>query len=72
MTVDYQVRFVPFRNGSVHEMVVTNADGSYTIFIDPNQSCNMQRRSFAHALLHIKNSDFEKDSADQIEFLAHQ
>ncbi len=69
--IDYQVRLIDFPEGKVKEAVTENEDGTYTIFISTSLSCEEQRKSFLHALRHIKNTDFEKNDADRIEFDAH-
>lgn len=56
----------------VCEQVVANADDSYTIFINARLSHERQLLAYAHALRHIQNGDFEKNSADEIEEEAHR
>lgn len=55
---------------SVHEAVVPSFCG-YTVYINKNLGYEQRKKAFAHALLHIKNNDFEKDDVQQIEADAH-
>lgn len=54
-----------------NEMVVPNEDGSYTILINARLSYDGQLKAYEHAMKHIHESDFEKDSAQAIEAQAH-
>lgn len=70
--VDYQVRLMQFHNGKTREMVVPNADDSYTIFIESTLSKEEQQQAFLHAMGHICNHDFEKQTpVDLLEIRAH-
>ena len=51
--------------------VWSNADGSYTIFIDAKLCFEKQQRVFKHEVEHILKFDFEKYDADKIELDAH-
>lgn len=68
---DYHVKLVKFPNGKVREAVVTNDDGSYTVFIDETLSRQEQREEFMHALKHIYGDDFSKADIHMIERKAH-
>lgn len=70
--IDYQVRLIPLNTDSAHEAITKNEDGSYTIFIDCNMASNKQQKSFIHALEHILQNDFGKDSVDVLEYYAHE
>lgn len=69
--IDYQVKLIQFPNNKVHESVIENEDGSYTIFIDASLSYEEQRNSFKHAIKHIYGCDFYKINVDIIEHNAH-
>ena len=71
MTIDYQVKLIDFPNKKIRETVVTNEDGSYTIFIEASLSREQQLESFNHAMRHILGDDFTKDDVNMIEFDAH-
>lgn len=71
MMIDFQVRLIQFPNNMVKETVVSNEDGSYTIFIDASLSREEQRERFCHAMRHILGDDFSKYDVDKIEFVAH-
>ena len=54
-----------------NEAVTINEDGSYSIFLDPALSYEMQHEKYEHALRHIQNHDFEKENVQEIEAQAH-
>ena len=54
-----------------NEAVTKNEDGSYSIFLDPALSYEMQHEKYEHALRHIQNHDFEKENVQEIEAQAH-
>ena len=56
----------------VGETVCKNADDSFTIFINSRWSSEMQRKCFLHALDHVRNDDWSKESVGQIEGQAHE
>lgn len=51
----------------IEEQVVLNEDGSFSIFINARLNCERQMLAYQHALTHIMNDDFSKESADEIE-----
>lgn len=55
----------------VAEQIVKNSDDSYTIFINSRLTYERQLEAYYHALQHIRENDFEKDTADKIEFNTH-
>jgi hypothetical protein len=57
---------------AIGETICQNADNSYTIFINSRLSSEMQRRCFEHALEHVRNNDWEKENADEIEYERHK
>lgn len=69
--IDYQIQLIQFPNNKVHETVVPNEDGSYTIFIESSLSREAQKNAFIHAMRHILGNDFTKEDIDKIEFEAH-
>lgn len=56
---------------SVKEFVRPSFCG-YTIYINQNLTYEQQKSAYTHALLHIKNRDFEKNDVQEIEYEAHQ
>ena len=52
---------------SVHEEVHLNEDSSFTIFINSKLNAEAQMLAYQHAIEHIMNDDFSKESADDIE-----
>ena len=51
----------------VEEQVISNEDGSFSIFINSRLNCERQMEAYQHALQHIMQEDFSKASADEIE-----
>ena len=66
---DVYVYLVNLPDG-IHEMVASGVDG-YTIYIDEKLSDVGRMKAYEHALRHIKNGDFEKESVQEIEYEAH-
>ncbi|MDO4325145.1 MAG: hypothetical protein Q4E24_03765 [bacterium] len=66
LTEDIGVHFLNMPT-KVKEQVVFNEDGSFTIFINARLTYEQQMQAYQHALLHIMEHDFEKESADDIE-----
>ena len=59
--------------GILRESVTYNgADDSYTILISDNLCREQQLEAYDHALQHILNHDFEKESVQDIEEDAHK
>ena len=56
----------------VNEVVVSNDDGSYSIFIDDKLSPGGRINAYQHAMGHIRNRDFEKRDIQRIEYQAHK
>lgn len=55
----------------IHEIVLPCLDG-YTVYINASLSHSEQVTAYLHALSHIVNRDFEKESGVQeIEYLRH-
>lgn len=55
----------------VREMVAPCADG-YTVYIDERLSEPARLAAYNHAVLHIRNGDFERYDVQEIEALAHR
>lgn len=56
----------------VAEHVIKNNDDTYTVLLNARLSHERQLEAYSHALQHIHNDDFEKETADKIEFDAHR
>ena len=71
--VDYDHVYVHIINMDtcVHEMVRHTPTDDYVIFINAKISVDAQREAFEHAIDHIRNNDFEKESVQEIESIAH-
>lgn len=70
MTPDVNVILWNFPNNG-REMVVANEDGSYTILINSKLSDEGRMKAYEHAMKHINNDDFERESVQEIEVSAH-
>lgn len=56
----------------VKEQVVKNPDGTFSIFINDYLSQERRIKAYDHAVSHIRNGDFDKNSdVDVIEREAH-
>ena len=66
LTEDIGVFFLNM-DTAVEEEVHPNEDGSYSIFINSHLNWERQMAAYQHALEHIINDDFGKESADKIE-----
>ncbi|NWO21330.1 hypothetical protein HW273_05395 [Oribacterium sp. oral taxon 102] len=56
----------------VNEMVTPNAeDDGYTVYINSDLDDEHAREAYRHALRHIENNDFQRDSVQEIETTAH-
>ena len=55
----------------MHEMIVSNHDGSHTVFLNARDSNERRMQSYYHAMRHLEQGDFEKYSVQQIESEAH-
>ena len=51
----------------IDEQVVSNSDGSFSIFINSHLNRERQLLAYQHALEHIAKDDFTKKYADEIE-----
>lgn len=60
----HMVHFIDFPTTRVDELVTLNDDGSYSVFINSRLSHDGIIKAYKHALNHIKNEDFYKDSED--------
>ena len=56
----------------IHEQVIKNNDGTYTILLNARDSHETRIASYSHALRHINNRDFEKYDVQQIEADCHK
>ena len=72
MDPDVYVKIIDFKITSADELIRLNADGSFTILINARSASNRQEEAYRHALNHIKNNDFYKDSVQAIEYNAHK
>ena len=70
MTDDIFVYYTPLPEG-VNEAVLS-CIGGYTVYLDPRQSNDGLKRSYEHALRHIKNGDFFRTDVQSIETQAHK
>ncbi len=57
---------------AIHEQVILNEDGSFSIFINARLSFEAQMLAYKHALMHIARDDFHKYNVDEIEMETHK
>lgn len=55
----------------IPEQLIKNNDDSYTVFLNARLSQESRIKSYYHALKHIANNDFEKESVQAVEQKAH-
>ena len=55
----------------VAEHVVLNSDDSATVFLNARLTQERQHEAYLHAMEHLRENDFEKYSADEVELAAH-
>lgn len=51
----------------VHEQVINNSDGSYTIFLNSRLSYDENIDGFYHAMYHIEHNDFDRSDINKVE-----
>lgn len=59
--MDYWVRYVQFPNMASESVVVSNGDGTFTIYINTLFCVEKQKERLAHELNHLKNEHFYRD-----------
>lgn len=57
---------------SVHEMLMVDSEGFYTIMLNSRDSVEDRRKHYRHAIHHIHSRDYEKLEADKIEKECHE
>lgn len=67
---DVYVYYIKLPDG-INEAVLSGTNG-FTIYIDPRQSEAGIRRSYDHAMEHIRNADFTKSDVQIIEKRTHE
>ena len=55
----------------INEFITEGPDGSYTVYLEANNSQEEWEKSYKHALKHIENYDFQKTDVQTVEFEAH-
>jgi len=69
--VDIFIRVINM-DTAISEQVVSNIDGSYTIFLNARLTFESHLKSYVHAMQHILNDDFNGElTADEIERIRH-
>lgn len=59
--MDYWVRYVQFPNMASESVVVSNGDGTFTIYINTLFCVEKQQERLAHELKHLKDKHFYRD-----------
>ena len=57
---------------SIKGYTVSCPDDTYTVVLNARHTMEQQIRAYWHELDHIKEGDFEKESADRVEAVAHE
>ena len=70
--IDYHIELVKFPSTKTHEAVTINEDGSATIFLDQNDTKELQQKRFLHAIKHLYGDDFYKQCIQDIECQCHK
>lgn len=55
--------------GGMHGASVSNEDGSFTVFLDPNDPDEVQLDALRHELRHIENGDFDNIQDKHVQIL---
>lgn len=71
MTNDINIQMIDM-DVMIPEQIVQNSDGSYTIFLNARLNHEHHLQTYAHALSHIINRDFDKQDVQEIEYDAHR
>lgn len=69
--IDYHIKLIKFPSNKTHEAVTMNEDGSATIFLNQNDTKELQQKRFLHAMKHLNGEDFSKENIQEIEHTAH-
>ena len=56
--VDYFIYLMPMPKG-IYACVVTNPDGTYSVYLDPRRSFDQLLKDLEHELNHIIRKDFD-------------
>lgn len=57
--IDYIIVYTTKLPRRSHGASMLNPDGSVTVFLNPNDSHEMQRTGFIHEMGHVANGDFD-------------
>lgn len=55
----------------INEFITECPDGSYTVYLEVNNTREQWVKSYEHALEHIRRYDFEKYDVQEIEYDTH-
>lgn len=69
--MDIIVRYLEHAPVGFHGMVTKNEDDTYTVLLDPNDSCDRILEAYFHELKHIGGDDLSKEDVQAIEAAAH-
>lgn len=70
--IDFHVKLVRFPSTKTHEAVTINEDGSATIFLNQNDTKELQQKRFLHAIKHLYGDDFYRHYVQDIEYQCHK
>lgn len=60
---DYFVRLVPFPNRGADALVVSNGDGTYSVYLDARLDRDHQIDGYSHELDHMIRDDLHRNDA---------
>lgn len=67
--IDYVIVFSTKLPSGSHGVSKLNPDGSFTIFLNPNDTHEMQQHGFIHEIEHIANGDFDNIQDKDVQVL---
>lgn len=67
--IDYVIVYTTRLPRRSHGVSKLNSDGSFTIFLNPNDTQEMQRHGFIHEIEHIMNGDFDNIQDKDVQVL---
>lgn len=69
---DVFIHYLEHAPAGFHGFVTHNADDSYSVFLDPNDSIERRSEAYLHELKHIDRNDLDFGDVEIIELLAHK
>lgn len=67
---EIRVKYLQMELG-IHEQIVDNKDGTYTLFLNPIYNYESQKDAYDHGVSHAADDDFGRPDVQEIERTAH-